>query len=114
MLLRGVACLEVDPLPELVLGAASAFKRLLSRLVLRGVGALAGAVGAGFLGCFCAKRAESCPQKVTSPQATPTKTASAKTRLPERFAEGCWGEPGWPGLTPILVWSCRYQSKLEP
>lgn len=114
MLLREFACLGADSLPELeLLRAASAFERFLSRLDTREVGAVAGGVGSGFLGCFCAKRAESCPHTVTSPQATPTKTARAKTRLPERCAEGCWDEPGWPGVIPICVWSCRYHSKLD-
>lgn len=114
MLLRGVACLVADTLPELeLLGTASVFGRFFSRLDLKDVGALAVGVCTGFLGCFGAKRADSCPQKVTSPQATPTNTASAKTRLPDRFAEGCWGESGWPGVIPICVWSCRCHSKLD-
>ena len=114
MLLREVACLVADPLPELeLLGTASVFDCFFSRLDVKGVGALAVGVCTGFLGCFGVKRADSCPQKVTSPQATPTKTASAKTRLPDRFAEGCWGETGWPGVIPTCAWSCRYQSKLD-
>ena len=114
MLLRKFACLVADPLPELeLLGTASVLGRFFSRLDVGDVGGLAVGVGTGFLGCFGAKRADSCPQKVTRPQATPTKTARANTRLPDRFAEGCWGESAWPGVIPICVWSCRCQGELD-
>lgn len=86
-LLRGVAGLGERP-------SGSALELLRLRLDLDGAGLSAGGDGGGDGVCFvlgrcCVRRAATCFHRVTSPQAAPAKTASARTKLPDLFAEGC-------------------------
>lgn len=84
-LLRGVAGLGERP-------SGSALELLRPRLDLDGAGLSVVGDGDGVcfgLGRCCVRRAAACLHRVTSPQAPPAKTASARTKLPDLFAEGC-------------------------